>query len=58
MVRSRATFTPPSFGKIVASRTRNGQVDMTRPLCPYPQTAKWTGNGSTDDATNIVCAGR
>lgn len=27
----------------------------TRPLCPYPQTAKYTGKGSTDDAANFVC---
>lgn len=27
----------------------------TRPLCPYPLTAKWTGSGSTDDAANFVC---
>ena len=29
---------------------------MTRPLCPYPQVAKYTGTGSTDDAQNFVCA--
>jgi len=34
------------------SQTR---VNMTRPLCPYPQTARWTGAGSTDDAVNFVC---
>jgi feruloyl esterase len=28
----------------------------TRPLCPYPQTAKYKGSGSTDDAQNFVCA--
>lgn len=45
-------------GHIVASRTRSGQVDMTRPLCPYPQIAKWTGEDSTSDAKNFVCAAR
>lgn len=30
-------------------------VKMTRPLCPYPQAATWTGKGSTDDAANFVC---
>jgi feruloyl esterase len=44
--------------QITASRTRNGQLDMTRPLCPYPQIPKWTGTGSPDDATNFVCAAR
>ena len=42
--------------RIVASRVSDGVVDRTRPLCPYPQVAKWTGTGSTDDAANFVCA--
>jgi feruloyl esterase len=41
--------------RIVASRDRNGQVDMTRPLCPYPQAAHYTGTGSTNDAANFAC---
>lgn len=28
----------------------------TRPLCPYPQMARYKGSGSTDDAANFVCA--
>ncbi len=40
---------------IVASRTRDGVVDRTRPLCPYPQLAVYNGNGSTDDAANFTC---
>jgi hypothetical protein len=30
-------------------------IKLTRPLCPYPEEAKWTGKGSTDDASNFVC---
>ena len=41
--------------RIVASRTRDGAVDRTRPLCPYPQQAVYTGTGSTDAADNFVC---
>ena len=41
--------------RIVASRSRDGVVDRTRPLCPYPQLAVYTGTGSTDDADNFVC---
>jgi feruloyl esterase len=44
--------------RIRVSRVNNGQVDMTRPLCPYPQFARWTGVGSTNDAENFVCAAR
>jgi len=28
---------------------------MTRPLCPYPQAAKYKGNGNTNDAANFSC---
>lgn len=41
---------------IPASRIRNGNVDRTRPLCPYPQQAVYKGTGSTDEATNFMCA--
>lgn len=27
----------------------------TRPLCPYPQVARYKGTGSTDDAANFSC---
>lgn len=30
--------------------------DRTRPLCPYPEVAKYKGTGSTDDAANFACA--
>jgi feruloyl esterase len=32
-----------------------GKVDRTRPLCVYPQVAKYKGSGSTDDAANFSC---
>jgi feruloyl esterase len=41
---------------IVAAHVTDGKVDRTRPLCPFPQVARWTGSGSTDDAANFVCA--
>jgi len=40
---------------ILASRRRPDGTTVTRPLCPYPTTAKWTGKGSTDEAANVVC---
>jgi len=42
--------------RIIASHSTAGSVDRTRPLCPYPQEARWKGSGSTDDAANFVCA--
>ena len=41
--------------RIPASRVRNGKVDRTRPLCPYPQVAVYKGTGNTDDANNFTC---
>jgi feruloyl esterase len=41
--------------RIVASRIRAGAVDRTRPLCPYPQIAQYTGSGSTEDAASFQC---
>ncbi len=41
--------------QIVASHIANGVTDRTRPLCPYPQIAKWKGAGSIDDAANFAC---
>ncbi|WP_159107256.1 tannase/feruloyl esterase family alpha/beta hydrolase [Azospirillum sp. B4] len=31
-------------------------VLRTRPLCPYPAVARWTGKGSSDQAANFTCA--
>lgn len=42
--------------RIIASHSTNGKVDRTRPLCPWPQVARWKGSGSTDDAAQFVCA--
>jgi len=40
---------------VVNLDTPSTDVMRTRPLCPYPQTAQYTGQGSTDDASNFVC---
>lgn len=39
-----------------ASRVVNDKVVRTRPLCPYPQVARYSGSGSIDDAANFSCA--
>lgn len=42
--------------QIAASRLRkDGSVERTRPLCPYPQQAVYNGTGSTDEAANFTC---
>jgi feruloyl esterase len=41
--------------RIVASNPP-GAPARTRPLCPYPQEAVYSGDGSTDDEMNFKCA--
>jgi feruloyl esterase len=42
--------------EIVASQVNGGRVSRTRPLCPYPQIAKYKGAGTIDRAENFLCA--
>jgi feruloyl esterase len=41
--------------ELIASHSTEGVVDRTRPLCPYPQVAIYTGTGSVDVASSFVC---
>jgi feruloyl esterase len=41
--------------RIVAAHRTAGKVDRTRPLCAYPQVAKYKGSGSVDDEANFTC---
>lgn len=41
---------------IAAARIVDGKTVRTRPLCPYPQVAKYKGSGSIDEAANFTCA--
>jgi feruloyl esterase len=40
---------------IVASKVVDGKLTRTRPLCAYPQVARYKGTGSIDDAANFSC---
>jgi len=39
----------------VASRVVDGAVVRSRPLCPHPQVAAYSGSGSIDEAASFVC---
>ena len=43
--------------QIIATRAagRGAASPLSRPLCPHPQVARYTGAGSTDDAANFSC---
>jgi feruloyl esterase len=44
---------PPA--SVVAAHHSAGKIDRTRPLCPYPQVARYNGGGSIDDASSFGC---
>jgi feruloyl esterase len=41
--------------EVIASRVEHGAVVRTRPLCPFPETARYRGSGSTDQASSFRC---
>ena len=40
---------------IATKRDQHGATVRTRPVCPYPQHAAYTGRGNTDSASSFVC---
>ena len=40
---------------LLATHGTGGKVDRTRPLCPYPQVARYKGTGSIDEAASFSC---
>jgi hypothetical protein len=41
--------------KLIGARVERGETKRTRPLCPYPEVARYKGAGSIDDAGNFNC---
>ncbi|HEU4617369.1 MAG TPA: tannase/feruloyl esterase family alpha/beta hydrolase [Gammaproteobacteria bacterium] len=41
--------------RIEATQYKDGKVVRTRPLCKYPEVAKYKGSGSVDDAQSFEC---
>src|SRR6185312_5628922 len=46
--------------QIIATKYKNDApakgVEMQRPLCAYPQVARYKGTGDTNDAGNFICS--
>jgi feruloyl esterase len=42
-------------GQMIVSKVVNGVTAFTRPLCPYPARARYTGVGDPTMATNFMC---
>jgi feruloyl esterase len=51
--RWREAGTAPE--QITAYHVSGNSVDMSRPLCPYPQVAAYKGTGSGSDAASFTC---
>lgn len=41
--------------RILAEQIEDGKVIRTRPLCAYPESARYVGSGSLDDGANFSC---
>lgn len=41
--------------QIAGAHVEKGETTRTRPMCPYPQVARYKGTGSVDDAANFAC---
>jgi feruloyl esterase len=44
--------------EIPGAHVEKGETKRTRPLCPYPQVAKYKGSGSIDDTASFACGAR
>ena len=44
---------PPD--QMIARRVENGELVRSRPICVYPNVARYKGQGSTDEAENFAC---
>ena len=42
---------------LIAAKAAPNAPKLTRPVCPYPQAAKYKGSGDPNDAANFSCAG-
>ena len=40
---------------LLGSHMTNGVADLTRPLCPYPAVAQYSGQGDVKDAASFSC---
>lgn len=41
--------------RLIGARVVNDETKRTRPLCPYPEVARYKGTGSLDSAENFAC---
>lgn len=49
------TITATKYGELPDHDADPHKIEMTRPLCPYPQQAHYKGKGSISEAASFVC---
>lgn len=54
--KAPSTIIATKFRKSGPENDPPPQIEITRPLCPYPQTAKYNGAGDRNLAASFVCA--
>jgi hypothetical protein len=51
-----STIVATKYGDDDPARNAKPKIEMTRPLCPYPQAAQYDGTGDKSLATSFMCA--
>jgi hypothetical protein len=41
--------------QLIGAHVENGRETRTRPICPYPEVARYKGSGNIDEAANFAC---
>jgi feruloyl esterase len=49
------TITATKYGELPDHHADPHTIEMTRPLCPYPQQAHYKGKGSISEAASFIC---
>ncbi len=49
------TITATKYGELPDHDADSHKIEMTRPLCPYPQEAHYKGKGSIREAASFIC---
>lgn len=56
-ITAYAVDTPDGFGAAWGNEPAPGvEIERSRPLCAYPNVARYVGNGNVDEAENFECA--
>ena len=55
-VRNSSGWKRDCAGELIGAHAEGGEPKRTRPLCPYPEVARYRRSGSIEAAENFACA--